>query len=132
MAEDREDDGTVETTRGASPERGARRELGDALGELMGRLLHRGRLEVERAARLGRERLTLRQLRIDRDRMYQKLGKEARHLLEGGELTHPGVRRGVERIKDLEARILEMEDQIRARGGQVDEVAPTEERADEG
>lgn len=86
------------------------------MGELLGKLLRRGKVEVERATKWGRERLTLRQLRSDRDRMYQKLGKEARLLVEGGDLDHPGLRRGVERIKELEARILEIEDQLRAVG----------------
>lgn len=90
--------------------------VGDAVGDLLGKLLRRGRVEVEKATRWGRERLTLRQLRSDRDRMYQKLGKETRLLIEGGDLDHPGLRRGVERIKELEARILEIEDQLRAVG----------------
>jgi hypothetical protein len=93
-----------------------RRELAEVVGDLLGRLWRRGRVEVEKAAKRGRERLTLRQLRTDRDRMYQKLGKEARHLLEGGELDHPGIRRGVERIRELEERIAEAEDQMRAVG----------------
>jgi len=64
----------------------------------------------------ARERLTLRQLRADRDRMYQKLGKEARHLHEAGELEHPGVARGVARIRELEKKISDLEDQLRAVG----------------
>lgn len=79
----------------------------DATRELLGRLFERGKVEASRAAKLGREMLLLRQLRIDRDRMYQKLGKEARHLLEGGELSHPGIARAVERIKEIEQRLEE-------------------------
>jgi len=100
--------------RGASG--GQQGELAEVVGDLLGRLWRRGRVEVEKAAKRGRERLTLRQLRTDLDRMYQKLGKEARHLLEGGELDHPGIRRGVERIRELEERIAEAEDQMRAVG----------------
>lgn len=95
---------------------GGERDPADSVGELLGRLFRRGRTEMEKAARQAKERLTLRQLKGDRDRMYQKLGKESRHLLEAGELDHPGLRRAVERIKELEARILEQEDQLRAAG----------------
>jgi hypothetical protein len=93
----------------------------DPMAELLGRFLRRGKEEMGKAAKWGKERLTLRQLRSDRDRMYQKLGKEARHLLEGGEIDHPGLQRGVQRIKDLEARILALEDLLRGRGVNVDE-----------
>lgn len=104
--------------------------LGDAVADLLGKILRRGRVEVERAARKGRERLALRQMRGDRDRMYQKLGKEARQLLEAGELDHPGLRRGMERIRELEARILEAEDIARGRGEDVEEP-PEGDSADE-
>lgn len=77
----------------------------EGVGELLGRLLDAGQREAARAARKGREILELRQLRADRDRMYEKLGREAFHLLDGGEIDHPGIRRGVERIKDVEAKI---------------------------
>ena len=87
-----------------------------AVGDIMGKIWKRGRVEAERAAKKGRERLALRQLRIDRDRMYEKLGKEARHLVEGGEVHHPGLERGVERIRDLEARIEEAEREVPVTG----------------
>lgn len=90
--------------------------LRDMAVDLLGKLFRRGRVEVEKAARKGRERLTLRQLRSDRDRMYQKLGKEARNLLEAGELDHPGIRKGVERIAELERRLQELEDELRNLG----------------
>lgn len=109
---------------GTKPER-REEPVGDLLIEVLGKLWRRGRVEMERAAKKGKERITLRQLRSDRDRMYQKLGKEARALVEGGEVDHPGLRRGIERIKDLEARLLEAEDAIRARGGDPDEPEAT-------
>ncbi len=87
---------------GEAPATGA---LGDALGGVMAVLLRRGRLELGRAAATGRVRLDARMLRRDRDRMYQKLGREVRALVEGGEVTHPGLVRGVERIDELDARI---------------------------
>jgi hypothetical protein len=88
----------------------------DLLADTLAKLWQRSRSEAGNAARWARERLTIRQLRGDRDRMYQKLGKEARHLFEAGELNHPGVGRGVERIRDLEKKIQDLEDQMRAVG----------------
>ena len=83
--------------------------LGDALVGLVGVLFKRGRSGVERAAVQTRFRLDLRQLRRDREVMYQKLGRELRALLESGELTHAGLSRGVERIRELDRRIEEVE-----------------------
>jgi len=134
--ERREDEGAAGaqadggTTGGGGRERRLASEgepLAEMLADLVGKLWRRGRVEMEKAARKGRERLTLRQLRGDRDRMYQKLGKEARQLLEAGELEHPGIRRGVERIRELEARLLEAEDAVRAVGGDPDAEQSGEE-----
>lgn len=102
---------------------GADAPLADAVGELVGRLWRRGRDEMGRAARRGRDLLSLRQMRADRDRMYMKLGKEARSLVEGGEVDHPGLRKGLERIVELEARILEAEDAMRDVGMDPDDPA---------
>jgi hypothetical protein len=118
---------------GASDRRIAGDEpLGDMFAELLGKLWRRGRVEMERAARRGRERITLRQLRGDRDRMYQKLGKEARALLEAGEIEHPGLRRGVERVRELEAKLLEAEDAVRAVGGDPEAPDPGSEGTEAG
>lgn len=123
----------AEPARGEAPRRpGAEEPLAELFSELLGKLWRRGRVEVERAARKGRERLTLRQLRADRDRMYQKLGKETRQLLEAGDIDHPGLRRGVERIRELEARLLEAEDAVRASGGDPDVKEEGETSADSG
>ncbi|MDP2312614.1 MAG: hypothetical protein Q8P41_06885 [Pseudomonadota bacterium] len=122
-------DAGSEGTNVRGPERrpGGDEPLVELFTDLMGKLWRRGRVEMEKAARKGRERLELRQLRSDRDRMYQKLGKEARLLLEAGELDHPGLRRGVERIRELEARLLEAEDAVRAVGGDPDREGTGEE-----
>ncbi len=82
---------------------------GEALEALLRLLARRGRDELDRAAARARHHLELRQLRRDRDAMVRKLGKEARALLEAGEIDHPGLRRGVERIEALEARIAALE-----------------------
>lgn len=125
MAEERDEErgeGRTESGAGEGRERRLASEepLGEMFADLLGKLWRRGRVEMEKAAKKGRERLTLRQLRADRDRMYQKLGKEARQLLEAGDIDHPGLRRGVERVRELEARLLEAEDAVRASGGDPD------------
>jgi hypothetical protein len=89
--------------------------LGEALGNVMRLMLERGQSRVERAAADGRTRLELRQLRRDRDAMYRKLGREVRLLLEAGEIDHPGIRRGVERITLLDEKLADM-------GGRKDAV----------
>jgi hypothetical protein len=137
VSERREDEGAAageeaegRATGGGTRERrltGEAEPLAEMFADLFGKLWRRGRVEMEKAARKGRERLTLRQLRGDRDRMYQKLGKETRQLLEAGELEHPGIRRGVERIRELEARLLEAEDAVRAVGGDPDKEVSGDE-----
>ena len=113
--------GSAGSTRAGGRRVAAGEPLADVFTDLLGKLWRRGRVEMEKAARNGRERLTLRQLRGDRDRMYQKLGKEARALIEAGELDHPGLRRGIERVRELEAKLLEAEDVVRAGGGDPQE-----------
>ncbi|MCB9778378.1 MAG: hypothetical protein H6742_07440 [Alphaproteobacteria bacterium] len=114
--------------------------LGSAVLSLARVLFRRGRKTAKRAAEGGRVRLDLRQLRRDRDVMYQKLGREVRTLIEGGELRHPGLERGIGRIEELEARIAEVEAEIAARAeaarveaarGESSGEAADEESADE-
>ncbi len=88
----------------------------DAVGDVLGKVLQLGREGAARAARLGRERLTLRQLRADRDALYRKMGKEARELVEAAEIDHPGLRRTIARVKEVEARIADAEQAILRRG----------------
>ena len=72
---------------------------------LLQRVASRGRKEFTRAAEQGRVQLDLRQLKRDRNTMYEKLGREARALVEGGEVNHPGLLRGVSRIRTLDEQI---------------------------
>jgi hypothetical protein len=83
--------------------------IGDALASVMRMVFERGQSRAEALAADGRGRLELRQLRKDRDTMYQKLGREVRRLVEAGELEHPGIVRGIERIEGVESRIAEVE-----------------------
>jgi len=68
-------------------------------------LARRGRRQAHRAATVGRAHLDLRQLRHDRDVMVQKLGREVCALVDGDEVHHPGLVRGVQRIRELDGRI---------------------------
>jgi len=106
--------------------------LGKAVFGLARVVLRRGRQGARRAATSGRTLLDLRQLRHDKDAMYQKLGREVRHLVEGGEVDHPGLARGVERIRELEARIAEVEAQVAAqRAAEVAAAVARERQARE-
>lgn len=93
---------------------GAAGVLGDALGQMMRVALRRGRTELGRAAVTGRQRLELRQLRQDKKAMLRKLGAEVVRLVEAGELDHPGLVRGAERLEALNARLTELEERARA------------------
>lgn len=79
--------------------------LGDVLSRALRRLLGRGRDELGRAARTGRHRLELRQLQKDLDHFWVRLGKTSYRLVEAGELDHPALRKAMERIDELEAKI---------------------------
>jgi hypothetical protein len=47
-------------------------------------------------------------------RMFEKLGREVVNLVEGGELSHPGLIRGADRIRQLDVQILAVEERVRA------------------
>jgi hypothetical protein len=83
--------------------------LSDAVGSLLRIAAERGRRRLGKAAAQGRVRMEVRQLRRDRTRMTEKLGREVIRLVEGGELDHPGLLRGVERIREQDVRIEDAE-----------------------
>ena len=95
--------------------------LRDALSQALRRVLFRGRQEIDRAATVSRSRLELRQLERDRTHFWTRLGKEAYHLVQAGEIEHPALRRAMNRIDELESRIREVRD-----------AAPVESLADTG
>ncbi len=86
------------------------------VADFVGKFFTRAQGEATRAARYGRELLSLRQLRIDRDLMFVKLGKEVRQLVDAGEVSHPGLVRGAARISEFEERIKQGEDTLRKEG----------------
>ncbi|MBM4367339.1 MAG: hypothetical protein FJ102_14095 [Deltaproteobacteria bacterium] len=98
----------------------------EQMSELLGKLWTRTQKEASRAGRAARDMLHLRQLRGDRERMFVKLGKETRQLIEAGEIKHPGLERGVHRIDDIERQIREQEAAMRSRGVEPETEAQSE------
>jgi len=88
--------------------------LNDTIGQVMRRLLSRGREELGKAADRGRTRLELRQLRSDRDHFWIRLGKTAYRLVESGEIDHPALHKAIGRIDELEDRIRALEAEQKA------------------
>ena len=68
-------------------------------------VVSKGKKEIKNLASDGRRRLDLRSLNRDRIRMYEKLGREVECLIAAGEIEHPGLIRGVDRIRTLEKQI---------------------------
>ena len=104
-----------------TPPTGQRREaieppppLSEALTAIMRRVVFRSRQEMSRAATLGRERLERRQAQRDLDHFWMRLGKTAYNLVETGEIDHPGLRKAMGRIDELEARLRAQEAADRA------------------
>ena len=84
--------------------------ISDTIAGALRRLLDAGRAEIGRAARTGRDRLKLVQLRRDLDQFWARLGKTAYHLVEAGEIDHPALTKAIRRIEELERRIEELSD----------------------
>ena len=79
--------------------------VGGVIRELLEAVSSRSRKEMVRAQTQGRLGMERRQLERDRGTMLSKLGRETIALLNGGEVDHPGLRRGVARIEALDAQI---------------------------
>lgn len=101
------------------------RLLGEALVQSLERLVRRGRAEAGRVAHTGRHRLMQRQLQKDLDHFWARLGKTAYHLVQGGEIDHPALRRAMERIDELERKIDELRSSTAEDDPEVDDpLAP--------
>jgi hypothetical protein len=79
--------------------------IGGVIRQLMEAVSSRSRKEVSRAQAQSRLTMERRQLERDRNAMLMKLGRETIALLNGGEVDHPGLRRGASRIEELDAQI---------------------------
>ena len=71
-------------------------------------VVSKGKREIKNFASDGRRRLDLRSLQRDRIKMYEKLGREVECLIAASEIEHPGLIRGVDRIRNLEKQIEEL------------------------
>ena len=120
-----EDVGTEESSANTSgseaseEERSTQEKLEDAgatfvraLGNVMDVLFDQAKVELETAAKAGRSRLELRQLKKDLAAMYTKFGREMMDLVESGAVTHEDAVRGAGRITELQGRIEAMEGEI--------------------
>jgi len=79
--------------------------VSDLLRELIAFVSERSKTEIGKAHERGRHQLEVRQLRKDRSKRLEKLGREVVALVDAGELSHPGVSSRIGHIKDLDLRI---------------------------
>lgn len=79
--------------------------VSDLLRELLTFVSERGKAEIGKAHERSRHQLELRQLRKDRNKRLEKLGREVVALVEAGEIQHPGVTSRIDHIKELDERI---------------------------
>ena len=77
----------------------------DLVIKLLKVLKQKGQKELGRLATDSRRMLELRSLKKDRIKMYEKLGKEVEALIAAGDISHPGLIRGVQRIQSLDDQI---------------------------
>ena len=80
-------------------------ESGQLFRVMMRSLFSRGRLEVGRLAEGSRKQIDMLALRRDQSRMYEKLGKEVEQLIAIGQVTHPGLQRGFQRLQEINQQI---------------------------
>jgi hypothetical protein len=72
-------------------------------------MLQKGRTEVKRVGSQSKHQITLRSLKKDRSKMYEKLGKEVEQFILSGDLIHPGLQRGFDRLQQIHTQIKEEE-----------------------
>ena len=83
-------------------------ELFLLIKEGMRGLLSLGKEHLSEAAIDGRKLLELRALKKDKIKMYEKLGREVQRLIDAGEITHPGLKRGIEKIQELDKQMKDL------------------------
>ena len=81
-------------------------ELRSALKSVLKIFVREGQKKLGTALDDGRTSLTIRALKRDKQKMFEKLGREVVRLVEAGEIDHPGILRGVNRIKKIEVELL--------------------------
>lgn len=103
----------------------------DALERIVGVLRVRGRAAAERGAKSARRRMDLYQSKRDLDKLYQKLGREVVRLVEAGEVRHPGLEKGVARVRQQEAAVTAAAEAQRTSAGAAASEVVEEESSEE-
>ncbi len=75
------------------------------LKDFFGFVSARSKAGIAVAQERGRNQLELRQLKRDRNKRLEKLGREVIALLEAGEVEHPGLSSHISHIHALDERI---------------------------
>ena len=88
-----------------SQDSGAMEPISKVVSNAVIALARISRNHLGRQASLAKTQLEKRQLKTDRQVMWSKLGREVCALVDAGEVVHPGLVRGVERIRSLEAKM---------------------------
>lgn len=94
-----------------------------AIGDFMGGILDRGKAEIEAAARSGKLHLEIRQLERDREAVFTKLGRELCRLVEAGEVEHPALQKGVEKVHEIERRLAELQPSVKVKEEEPEQPA---------
>ncbi len=84
-----------------------------ALGDGLGVLFDRSRSEIETVARSGKARYELIQSERERDRLFQKLGREVYQMYLAGEFSIEQVQATVQALEDAHLRIEEHKEAVR-------------------
>lgn len=114
------DDAKAPTTADLRARKPAEAPLQELMGDVVRRIVTRGRTEIEKAATRGRQRLEVRQLQKDRDAFYVRLGKTSYRLVESGEIDHPALRKAMKRIDELEHQL----EELKKKGPMPDDAPP--------
>ena len=77
----------------------------DILKDLFDYVSNRSKAGIAVAQEKGRHQLEIRQLRKDRNKRLEKLGREVMALIDAGELDHPGLNGHTKHILALDERI---------------------------
>ena len=75
------------------------------LKDLLDYVSDRGKASIAVAQEKGRQQLEIRQLKKDRTKRLEKLGREVMALVEAGEIEHPGLAVHMGHIQALDERI---------------------------
>ena len=77
----------------------------ERLKEALRIVLTKGMRSMVKVGSQGAEQMGMRALRKKQDKLYLKLGKEVEILAQQGEITHPGLQRGLSRLVEIQLEI---------------------------